>query len=436
MMRRVELMREVEEDLARSREAIARLVVLRDGSTASVPPPPPPPPPPSLVERSALRRTPPTPLSEPADAYVPAFYPASSTPASAATLTLTAGEERSGVDMQLRRVPVSRVSGTVISPPGARLISEMQLIDRANPLPGQSARMTLIQDDGRFAFTGVPPGEYTLLVFGSLPAAEGAPAPPVPPGANPAAQERARAAAAAAARETLYSMLDVTTTGTPLENLALTLQSGTTITGTVVFESGRPADLTQLTVRAVPAITASASIDRPDLAAARLDASGRFTLRGVIPGQYRITPGSGFGSLLMKSAVFGGQDVLDVPLEIGAGESAAGGVVTMTTRVSELSGSLVDSAGAPAPGSTVIVFSSDARFWTPDSRRIQAARPATDGRFTFRGLPAGEYRLVAVEDPEPGEWFVSDFLRQMVPASVIVTLGDGEKKTQALRVGR
>jgi hypothetical protein len=42
--------------------------------------------------------------------------------------------------------------------------------------------------------------------------------------------------------------------------------------------------------------------------------------------------------------------------------------------------------------------------------------------------------LVAVTDVEPGEWFDPDFLEQLAAASMRITLSDGEKKTQDLRL--
>ena len=103
-------------------------------------------------------------------------------------------------------------------------------------------------------------------------------------------------------------------------------------------------------------------------------------------------------------------------------------------RASSVSGVLQGPDGQPAANYTVVVFSSESRYWTPQSRRIQAARPATDGRFSFRDLPPGEYRLAAIGDVEPGQWFDPLFLRQLTAASMPVSIGEGERKTQDLRL--
>ena len=70
----------------------------------------------------------------------------------------------------------------------------------------------------------------------------------------------------------------------------------------------------------------------------------------------------------------------------------------------------------------------------PQSRRIQSVRPGTDGRFVFRGIPAGEYRLTAVTDVEPGEWYDPTFLEQLMNASITVSVREGERKVQDIKV--
>ena len=42
----------------------------------------------------------------------------------------------------------------------------------------------------------------------------------------------------------------------------------------------------------------------------------------------------------------------------------------------------------------------------------------------------------AVVDPEPGEWFDPAFLEQLVGATMPLTLGEGEKKVQDVRIAR
>jgi hypothetical protein len=134
--------------------------------------------------------------------------------------------------------------------------------------------------------------------------------------------------------------------------------------------------------------------------------------------------------------MFAGRDVLDVPLDLKPGEDVAGGVLTFSNRWAELTGAMTDAVGRPAADYTLILFAADSRFWLPQSRRIQAVRPASDGRYAFRSLPPGDYRLIAVEDVEPGQWFDPAFLKDLVGGAMPVSLTQGEKRTQNVRVAR
>ena len=138
----------------------------------------------------------------------------------------------------------------------------------------------------------------------------------------------------------------------------------------------------------------------------------------------------------MKSAMLNGQDILDVPLVVEGDRDVTGMVITLTNQLSQLSGLLTDATGAAASDCTIVVAAADRRYWTPASRRILTARPGLDGRYTFNGLPAGDYLVAAVTDIEPGSQFDPDFLNELAGAAVHVTVTDGGKQTRDLRIGR
>jgi hypothetical protein len=187
-------------------------------------------------------------------------------------------------------------------------------------------------------------------------------------------------------------------------------------------------------VNLVPAVTPGVPGDISIAAAGRVDAEGRFTIASVVPGRYRLNASGAGAGWYLSSAAVDGQDSLDVPVEVKGNQSINSALITFVDRQSELAGSIVNERAQPVADYTLIVFPAEQRFWVPQSRRIQSARPATDGRFSFRNLPAGEYRLVPVYDPEPGSWFDPAFLQQLEAASIRVTIAEGEKKEQHLRV--
>ena len=120
--------------------------------------------------------------------------------------------------------------------------------------------------------------------------------------------------------------------------------------------------------------------------------------------------------------------------EVKPGDTLSGLVVTFVDQASEIAGTLFDAAGRPTPEFSIVVFATDRALWSQLSRRIRATRPASDGTFKITGLPAGTYHLAAVTDYEPNEIYDPAFLELLQGASYKITLGDGEKKRQDLKV--
>ena len=64
------------------------------------------------------------------------------------------------------------------------------------------------------------------------------------------------------------------------------------------------------------------------------------------------------------------------------------------------------------------------------------ARPLqSDGRYSFSGLPPGEYYLGAIGDFEEHEQATPEFLQQVVPGAIRITIGEGEKTMQDVKLG-
>jgi len=212
------------------------------------------------------------------------------------------------------------------------------------------------------------------------------------------------------------------------------MQEGLPVSGHITFDGTAPQPTGNQRVRVMmnPLGAALQSLGLGNLSAT-VDAGGRFTVNGVIPGRYRVSA-SGAQGWSVKSAIANGVDVLDFPFDIAAGESTPNVTIQFGDRNTDLKGVLTDATGAPSSDYSVVIFPDDQRYWVPFARRMRSTRPATDGRFAFVGFPPGEYRIAAVTDVETGEWLDPEFLRQLLPASISVRLADGQQVTQDIRV--
>ena len=128
-----------------------------------------------------------------------------------------------------------------------------------------------------------------------------------------------------------------------------------------------------------------------------------------------------------------GRDLLDEPLIVGT-ESPDRIEVTFTDRRNLLSGSLETAGAAPAPDYFIVVIPADRRAWQTGSRRFAFTRPASDGAFALRNLPAGDYLLAALTDFEPADFGDDRFIAQLVSMALPITIRDGEQTVQAIRL--
>jgi hypothetical protein len=111
--------------------------------------------------------------------------------------------------------------------------------------------------------------------------------------------------------------------------------------------------------------------------------------------------------------------------------------LVLTDRVNELRGTIADDRARPAPGSNVIVFSTDRDRWYSSSRFLRTAVAGVDGAFAIAGLPFGSYYAAAVAQlPVEGEdaWQSSEFLTALLPRASTVTVGMGQNPSISLRL--
>lgn len=360
--------------------------------------------------------------------YAAVYYPGTFSAPQATAITVAAGEERSGADFPLLLVPTAKLEGTVSIPEGVnqKTIAAQLIVNNPHSFMLDMFRRATVTADGSFTFASVPPGNYTIAVT----AQSGAPGPGLRAGQMPAGPMTPPA-------PSHWAMADVAVDGQDISGVSLQLQPGLIVSGRVEFDgSGTPPDVTRIRLSMMQPM--SPGMVALGVSSVQPDASGAFTIRGITPGTYRLTASiptlrTDTQAWQLKSSTINGRDTLDGVFELRAGADDA--VVTFTDKATELTGTVQDAAGQPAPEYHIVVFSADKSHWVPTSRRIRYVRPGADGKFQVPNLPPGEYLVAAVNDIEPGEWFDPAVLDQLSRTAIALALVEGEKKVQDLKLG-
>jgi len=360
-------------------------------------------------------------------AYAPVYYPTTTDAGGAAPVPLAVGEERTGIDIALRIVPMSRIAGSIVDGGGQPIpVANVTLYPRrreqssAADLLVSSGAVTLpraTMASGAFSIAGVAPGEYTLVArTGS--GQRGAPVP----------QEGV-----------MWSVTDVTVDGgLDQTDLVLHLVPGANLSGSIAFDRSTTAPPRDVKDFEVSLVASGTPLGTVSTRRAVVDSAGTFRVTSVPPGLYvlKVTPPQGAANWTMKSAQARGRDLLDGRFEMKPGTDVDGVTVTLTDRPAGITGRLVDAAGGAVARYSAIVFPVDRSLWLPDSRRIRATPPANDGSFTVVGLPPGEYALAAAEDIDAADLADPALLVRLLASAYRFTLVEGETKKQDLQIGR
>jgi hypothetical protein len=333
-------------------------------------------------------------------AYAPTYYPGTGNLAEAQRLTVAAGQTITSISLSLLRVTAGRISGVALDAQGRPLFGAYVNLMRRLGF-GLFGGGTPVGADGRFTLGGVAPGDYTLRA------------------SAPGIQDEVATA-------------DVSLNGGDVSDVQLVLTKASTLRGRIVFERGdaKPPQASAIRVSAVHPATMTFgggyANAKDDSTFEVKSNAGRLLIRAA-------EVVSGASNWRLKRVVtVDGVDVTDAGLDMPVNATIDGIVIELTSRYSEVSGSVTDAAGARVRDCIVVAFAQDQQRWTAQNRYFGASRPDVDNTFHLR-LPAGDYYAVAFEELEA---FISyndpDMLPQLRDRAIAFSIGDGEKKTLSL----
>jgi hypothetical protein len=367
--------------------------------------------------------------------YPTQYFPGAMSAAQATLINVRSGEERAGVDVQLRTVATSRVAGTVTGPSGP-LIAAMTLVPDPSELStdaGLETARTLSDAEGRFTFLGVPPGRYQLRAI----RAEIPPNPGVSRGAPPPTPRPATKGPPPPTLPgyTLSATQSIAVDSSDIGDLVVAVRPGFRISGRAEFSGATPPD-PELVRRM------SAAFDPADARplVTTIIGRGQFQDDGQL-WSYQLTPGRYYLRInnppigwTLKSAMWNGRDISNVPLELD--RDVDGVVITFTNRPSAVSGQVQNVAGAPDASATVLIFPAESGSWVDYGDlppRLRAVRVDKDGRYVATGFPAGNYLVAAIAEEASAHWQDPKTLQALARVATAITLADGESRQVGLK---
>src|SRR5262245_12591253 len=338
----------------------------------------------------------------PYDDELPAYHPSATTRAEAAEIKVSNGAEITGVDIRYGGARGHTISGVVSGGKGivVRPAVSVQLFGARGELSANSAYIRPGDDKRSFEFYGLPDGEYILI-------------------ARSAGDDQGLAAAPAR----------ITLSGADIAGIELKLDPLGSVSGRVVIDD--LPDSCDAKRKISPEHT-FITLTRDDMeadaplflrysggASQRVDENGRFTIKGVEPGHYRIVARSLDENLYVKAISASAA----TPARRGAarranpaggvsrdgftfrqGEKMTGVAVTSSAGAASLRGKVAsENEGARLPSRLRLhLIPADPKA-ADDVLRYAETIVRSEGAFAFNNIAPGKYRLLArvVPDDEP-----------------------------------
>ena len=326
------------------------------------------------------------------ESYVPRCYPASTGVSAAKPIELTAGQEASHLDFDLKPTRTATLHGLVSAGatgdpvPGANVI----IMRQETPWSGSQMR-SRTDASGHFELHAVPPGSYVLLATWF---------------------DKSRLSSG---RKTVEIGAE------DVGNITVPVNQGFEIKGQVRVDEGSPLNLGTLRVNIQPQEQFA-----PTPPGARIEPSGAFVLKDVPAGSYTFTVCCPGGDFYVKAASAGSRNVLEQSLVV----AATGGAESIDLRFSPAGGHIegkVVRDGKPFTGALVALVPEPDRRKQP--RLYFNAASDENGTFIMKGIPPGQYKLFAWERLDDGADHDAETLRHYENLGKPVRIAEGDKLT-------
>lgn len=360
-------------------------------------------------------------------AYQATFLAAAASTTEATFVTARSGEGVPNLDLVLRLEKAYSLSGRLEGSAGigsVRLRLVPTFAARLTPDTEFDVATTTTTADGEFHFRGVTPGRYVVRPARSSPlTSAGAVA---QTGAGSLLVAPAGSIAANSVSLSFGSELEVQ--DHDLADLQLPVRRGVRVTGSVTsLGTGNPPSATEL--QRIGILLAPAEGGLSPTSTARPASDGSFQTADYALGRYFVTVTAIPTGWFLHSATVADVDVSTRPLNLTDGGVFEGLRITLTDKPTMLSGTVRDERDQPVANAVVMVFPARYRELATEglsSRSTPRTSSSTNGVFSFRGVPEGEYLVVALPAEASTAWQSLDDLARLSAHAAHVTLHEGQ----------
>jgi hypothetical protein len=333
------------------------------------------------------------------DPFMPTFYGPGS-PAEAIFMELMPGETRSSVDLAVARSWPISISGTITGIPdgeGRREAAVALVARRGLRAP---IAYTLAGREGAYAFDNLPPGDYSVIAWWPFQGWE------------------SHVHAIGREGRTAAINLPVSSSNARID---LELRPVVQVEGQIVLDN---ANLSRSECRGIEPLTfRSDDAWFGEWSAVHSPDGKRFTLSSLPVGAYRIHAPQLEGCHL--SIRQGERAATSGTVHVDASASLT---VVLSTATGEVSGEVHAEDGAPRPTGFVLLARAD------ETGRLELMPIDGEGRYRFRDIQPGTYRLTAVERVDTAG--IMDPLAVPPDSAMTITVEAGKSQTANMRMIR
>jgi hypothetical protein len=328
--------------------------------------------------------------------FQPVYYPGTTDPSGARAVDVRPGDAAIAIDLTAARTATYRIAGRLVatdSAPASQNALTLSLVQgRAGSGRNSSLPVTRETRDS-FEVREVPPGPYFLQISN---------------------QSR------------LCGFVPVTVVDQDVE-ITATCQPGVTVTGRVVMEGQTPPS-------GGVQLLSTISVRPPGVGGVAIQPDGTFSIPNVFPADYtfRVIPRAGNPQPWVKSAHFGGDDVLSGPIHVAGSPAGRELEIVLSPNTATLDAIVVDRDQHPVDGALVIAVPGPAFRNRPELFRT--ANTDATGRAHLTDVGPGEYRLFGTGQIEAADWQDPEVLRQYETLGELVRLQENDRQTVMLRV--